>query len=258
MRTRLAALAAVAALPLLGAGSAGALNLTVYFDYVNTSNGVSLEPWLSGGPMDLNAPIAAGTYNVVVQNSNHLDPTPAFSLTGPGVDLTTSLGNGADSSDTFTTTFQPSSTYTFQDSSGNIPTASEGGNGGMSGSFKTSSLTTAVLATPSATTTPAPAKTAPPKTPPPSKNLRVVVSAAGKLELTDTGKPVTTLVAGTYTLAIVDNSETAGLVLTETGGKTLRYVGTRTVHVALATGQWTLTSRPLGSTVHFTVEPTWA
>jgi hypothetical protein len=70
-----------------------------------------------------------------------------------------------------------------------------------------------------------------------------LVSAAGKLTLTDKGKPISSLRSGRYTFRVTDKSGKSGFTLQEIrrAAKTVtaaKYVGSRSVTIDLAAGQW--------------------
>lgn len=252
---------AAAGVLLLGTGSAGAYNFTLTFAYVSSANGVVLEPWAAGGPMDVSAPITAGQWTVVVEDAGGLAPAPAFSLTGPGVNLSTTLGGGSETSASFTVSLQPTSTYTFQDGNGVLALAGEAGAGQAAVSFTTSATTESELeanatATPPTTTTGAAPK--PPTTP--IGPLSLGMSRAGVLALTAGGKQVTTLPAGHYVLTMPQPGRVGTLELRELGGATILLTSAghrRSRSITLVPGNWTFLSRGHGS-VRFIVEPAWA
>jgi hypothetical protein len=73
--------------------------------------------------------------------------------------------------------------------------------------------------------------------------LTASVSADGRPSVLRHGKPVGTLSAGSYRVAVTDRSRTAGLVVAKAGhaGRSLtgvRYVGKRLVSLDLTPGRW--------------------
>jgi hypothetical protein len=79
--------------------------------------------------------------------------------------------------------------------------------------------------------------------------VEAAVSAAGKITLTFKGKPVAKLTAGNYLIKVVDQSKTAGFVLTKTKSGSLSvtdpaYVGTRWASVAFSRGSWSVATKP--------------
>jgi hypothetical protein len=254
--------ASAAAFALLGTGSARANVFTLTFAYVNSAGGPNLEAWVGPGPMDVAAPVTAGTWTVLVEDAGGIDPSPAFSLTGPGVNLQTNLNSGSQTSASFSVTLQPESTYTFSDGNG-APVLSEQGGGQAAVSFTTSSTTIAQLqaaaaATPATTTTATPKPAAKTVTGP----LVLALTHSGSLSLTASGTTVTTLTAGRYVLDVYGVAGLGALELKELGGATVAIAapppgksGSR--KVMLSAGSWRVTSKNHGS-VRFLVEPAWA
>jgi hypothetical protein len=210
--------------------------------------------------------IAPGTYQVLVTTpvvfagvdlSGTFDMTACksfvqFQLTGPGVDLSTTLQEGDEDKEILKATFQASSTYTAQDlnqaavtrlafatAASGSPTAPSSPSTSSTSSGKGTSSTDIVG---SATTKSAPAAIAPLR-----GTLAGAVNAAGKLTLTKNGKGVTNLKAGRYTFTIQDGSAKADFTIqalrktpvTLTG---VAYVGTHRTTVTLKPGQWTFYS----------------
>jgi hypothetical protein len=250
MSRRAVALGAVLALAaVFAAGGARAYNLTLYFTYENEPGGLAIVPWYSGGPMDLKAPVFAGSYTVVVADLAGADPSPAFTLTGPGVNLQTTLANGADASDTFSVTLQPGATYTFGDQNGGVGIAGEQVLPGPTATFSVGPPV------PTATAPSAGATTTVPATAGVLGTLHLALASSGAPALTENGKRVTSLRAGRYRLAVADSSRARGLTLAEIGGSRLAITTDRTI--AFTAGQWSLGSTS-GKSVHFTVQPDWA
>ena len=195
--------------------------------------------------------IPAGTYQVQVTTpgsfggmdlSGISDMTACqgaadFQITGPGVNLHTSLNDGDGSQDVLPATFQPNSTYVAQDNnqasvtrtSFTTTAAAAGSSGGSTTGGSTSSGGAGATTT---TATPATLK----------GTLTGTVTAAGKVTLTYKHKPVTTLAPGLYKFTIADKSKKVGFVVqtshSTTTVSTGPAVGTKTVTINLKAGQW--------------------
>jgi hypothetical protein len=252
---RIASLLLVAVVATVGTGVARGGELpTLYINYaMNCTFTITND---AGGPV---ASIAPGAYEIEVSTPTQFaavdlvgitDDTACmsaaqFQLTGPGVSLFTTLEDGDGNYAVLNATFLPSSTYTAVDlTQPAIATAS----------FSTTASGTPVA--PPAPTDPA-AGTAASKTtssadvvgsstaPAPSfkGTLDATVSAAGKLSLTFGGKNVATLVAGKYTVSIIDRSKKTPFILQELNqpAQTLTpssFTGKRSVSVTMKAGQW--------------------
>ena len=160
-----------------------------------------------------------------------------FQLTGPGVNLTTSLNDGDGSQDVLQATFQPNATYVAQDNNqasvtrtSFTTTAATGGSSGGSTGGSTSSgggTSTTKGTTPTTLT----------------GTLTGTVTAAGKATLTYKHKSLTTLAPGLYKVTIADKSKKVGFIVQMTHGTTTTVstgpgVGTKTVTINLKAGQW--------------------
>jgi hypothetical protein len=185
-----------------------------------------------------------------------------FQITGPGVNLATTLQSGDEDYGLIDATFLPGSTYTAVDnnqpsvarlvfttaSSGSpvIPTNPASGGGTGQGT----SQSDLVGSKSSSTTT---------KTPVVSRGtLLATVSAAGKLSLTFGGKPVSTLKSGRYTISVTDRSKKNGFIVQESGNtpdtvSTGAFTGKRSVTVSLVKGQWFFYPSFLGTKDYFLV-----
>jgi hypothetical protein len=192
--------------------------------------------------------IPAGTYTVRVSDDTD---EHNFHLVGPGVDVQTSVGGSG--SPTWTVTFQAGAAYRFVcdthndfmfglfqasgsagggatggstgGSSGGSTGSSSGGasggsTGGSTGGSSGGASTAAVVGT-----------------------LAGTVGPSGKLTLLYKGKAVSLLKAGRYSIKVVDRTPARSFLVQ--AGKAapitlsgVRYVGTRTVTVALKAGQW--------------------
>jgi hypothetical protein len=177
-----------------------------------------------------------------------------FQMTGPGVNVFSTLDNGCSSDDVIGTwTLAPSSTYTLDDL--NQPTATK------------MTITTLAGGTPQQPTT-SPYDTTSGKGSLSTDligssvlrgTLRGKLAANGKLTLTLLGKPVSSLQSGRYSFAITDQDTKGGVSLqanvknvgpTQLSGQA--FVGTKWTTVALSAGRWTVSApgvRPYTLTV---------
>lgn len=210
--------------------------------------------------------ISAGSYQLFLNDAS--GAVMQFDLSGPGVDLVTNMTDGEDLSASYVETFQPNSTYTYQDDDqpGLVwtfattsaaaastpaptpsPTPSDGPGSGSTGT--SSGSTSSVLGTP---TVGSPAQA------PLRGSLSGVVNIHGKLSLRFKGKAVTTLVAGRYAVTVIDDSRKSGFVLQEIDRQaitltTATFVGKRTATVDLTAGQWFIYPTFVGTKTYFIV-----
>jgi len=195
--------------------------------------------------------VAPGTYQVVVSTpfafGNGLAQCEfvQFHLTGPGVNLDTDLGGGDMEVEQHAVTLQPGATYTVQDDGRPAQTRrtftvnSSGSATGPSTSTSTSSPSTSTSNTKGGATSSDLVGSAIVF----RGTLAAVVSKVGKLTLTKSGKGISTLKSGRYTIKVVDGSGNAGFVLKSLRGSpttvsTVTKTGARTVSLRLAPGQW--------------------
>jgi hypothetical protein len=107
---------ALIGLALAAASGARAALPTLYFHYAADCTFQLVND--SGGAV---ATIPPGDYQVVIDTPYPFATTPAaclnveFDLTGPGVDITTTLGDGGSDIEQYPVTLKPSSTYVAQD-----------------------------------------------------------------------------------------------------------------------------------------------
>ena len=173
---------------------------------------------------------------------------PQFQLTGPGVDLFTTMTAGCESDKVFTETFQPSGTYVAQDL--NQPSVAHG-------SFTTLASGTPVIPT----VTFGGGKGTPEVSTDIVGSLAVLgtldanVSADGKPTLTNKGKTVSTLKAGRYKFTITDRDPKTGFMILGPTSKSptslsgVKSLGRHSVAIKLTAGKWTYYTN-LG-TIHF-------
>ena len=183
-----------------------------------------------------------------------------FQITGPGVNLATTLQDGDEDYGLIDATFQPGSSYAAVDN--NQPsvarvvftTASSGapvipttrlrrrtGKGSSQSQLIGSKSSTA---TKSAVVS--------------RGTLLATVSAGGRLSLTFGGKPVSTLKSGRYTITVDDHSKRSGFLVQESGDtastvSTGAFTGKRSVTVSLAKGQWFFYPSFIGTKTYFLV-----
>jgi hypothetical protein len=178
-----------------------------------------------------------------------------FQMTGPGVNVYTTLDNGCSSDNVIGTwTLQPSSTYTLEDM--NQPSVTR------------MTITTLAGGTPQVPTK-SPYDTTSGKgtlstdligsSAPVRGTLQGKLAANGNLTLTLKGKPVSKLQSGRYTFAISDQDRNGGVSLqvnAKNVGATqlsrLAFVGTEKTTVMLSAGRWTV-STTAGQTHTLTV-----
>jgi hypothetical protein len=259
---RFAALIAVLALtavllPAAQAGSRQTVLPTLYVDYSMNCTFVITDD--DGRRV---TSIAPGTYQILVRTvvvfalvdlSGIEDFTACksfvqFQITGPGVNIFTTLQEGDEDKEMFKETFQANSTYTAVELL--RPTVARV-------AFSTTSSST----TPNAPATPyVPSANAGKPTQSTDivgsarkpttlrGTLNASVSAAGKLSLTLNGKPVGSLKEGRYTTTITDASKKAGfiflflnkngLAISSVNATGVKYTGKRTIPISLKKGQW--------------------
>jgi hypothetical protein len=182
-----------------------------------------------------------------------------FQLTGPGVALSTTLGDGSADHAMLQGAFQPSGTYVAQDmtpgssakitftttatSASTAPVAPASGSGASTGQATTTTTVTAP-----ASTGDLPLRGA----------LTATLTAGGKVALSSTGKPVGSLRAGKYGITIVDRSRTSGFVLqklhrSSTALTTAAFTGRKTLTVTLTKGSWVFYPSSTSTISAFTV-----
>jgi hypothetical protein len=249
----LAVLATALAAVLVSTGSAGlrtAANPTIYFMYamnctftIEDDSGKQVTSIAPGAyQVDVRTPIVFGMMPVTPGMSQSdwtaCKGEPKFQLSGPGVDIFTTMTAGCESDKVFTATFQPSASYLAQDlnqpsvargsfttlASGSpiVPTVTYGGGKGKPQVGVDIVGSEAVLGT-----------------------LNATAGADGKATLTSKGKTVTTLKSGRYKFTIVDKNRKGGFVVlgptskapTNLSGVTFR--GTKSLAIKLTPGRWT-------------------
>ena len=231
------------------------------FVHDDESIGLQFDDGSDVGNQARNAPvIPPGTYTIrAVDDSGAHN----FHLTGPGVDVGTTIGGLA--TPTWTVTFQPGSHYRFQcddhpdfmygefntsgTGSGSTTGGSTSGGSTSGGSTSGGSSSSSGSGTVSNTGTK------------PTAVLGTLigrVNPAGKLVLAYGGIPVTKVKAGRYKITVADKAPARSFVVRKSGGAAttvsgVGFVGTRSVTVNLSAGKWTFyTSAGAKSTSSFT------
>ncbi|HZQ63598.1 MAG TPA: hypothetical protein VFA66_00020 [Gaiellaceae bacterium] len=256
----LLAVAALALAPAAAAAPAAGGTL-----YVTWQQGVAINLSLPDGtPVTSASVIPPGSYAVIIFNNFRDDESIArmFHLRGPGVDYQTDLNQGEQVQETWAVTFQPSSTYTWDD---------DYRPGQVSGSFRTSATAApagqATGGSASGGTAPggkaakggttANADVAGAAVLPFRGALDAIVSKAGKLTLYRLGKKVARLKSGRYTFSVDDESKRSGFAVQQLRRKAVtvttgRFVGSHDLTIALRPGQWWFFS-PGGARHYFIV-----
>jgi hypothetical protein len=243
----LAALATALAAALVSTGTATSALPTVYFMYsmnctftIVDDSGRTISSIAPGHyQVDVRTPIQFGT----LPSPGGTDMTacrgvPEFQLTGPGVDLFTTMTAGCEDDKTFVETFQPSATYVAQDlnqptiAHGSFTTLASGAPtnptvtyGGGKGKAQASQDIVGSLAL--------------------QGTLQAGVSAKGAPMLTSNGKNVATLKTGRYKFTITDQDAKAGFLMLGPTSKApinlsgVVFRGKLSKAVSLTTGRWT-------------------
>jgi hypothetical protein len=223
----------------------------------------SLQAKLSNGTaLNSGAVVPPGPYSIVVYDSGD-DPSPQFTMTGPGAAESSDLdptGMEIEVPMTFGPfVLQPSSSYAIFD-------ANLGAGAGIA--FTTSATGSSV--TPGAAGTPAAgagqassqgsaASSGGAKGAPTLGTLALTVGANGKPVFTFASKPVKTLKAGRYSLFVGDLSKKAGALIGHGKARpsTLSSavaVGTSSHTLKLTSGRWFVEASEKGPKIYFTVK----
>jgi hypothetical protein len=262
----IAGAAAVAAVLVAPGGGARAALHTLYVNYT-----MQCTFTITDDSGKIVTSIAPGTWQVAVSTPGSFggvdlsglnDMTACqgsvdFKLSGPGVNLATTLNDGDGSYDMLSGNFAPSSTYVAVD--GNQPsvaraqfstlasgmaTGSAGGSSSSSGGSGSSGSSTGSAS--SGTGAQAAA----------IGTLKGTVGSTGVLKLSYRGKGVATLKPGKYTVTVVDTSTNNGFILHGKSSTTVSsapFVGRKSVVVNLKTGQWYFAPSSKGKKVYFVV-----
>jgi hypothetical protein len=181
-----------------------------------------------------------------------------FQLTGPGVNMYTTLTVGCDASDSFPAVyFAPSSTFVAQDNAQpsvthttlttlatGSPTAPTLSASNLASKSTSSGGSLSALGTPISGTK---ATTA--------GSLTGSVSAKGAVTLTYKSKALASLNAGSYKITVTDKSKKTGLMIGQVGHRatTLSGIGKHTATLALNAGQWFFAPTGGGKKLYFFV-----
>ncbi len=224
---------------------------------------------------DAGQPVSAippGTYQVEVSTPimfklvNTLNQAPSdytgckgwvqFQLTGPGVNLFTTLTTGCDAVDTLgPVTFQPGASYTAQDL--NLPSSHATLSITSSGAPVIPVAPNSTLPTTSMSSSDVVgSETKKASAPSFLGTLAASVSQTGKLALTFKGRAVATLAAGRYHVSVVDRSKTARFLVQQVGKSATTIAngaGSRVVPLTLSAGQWFFAPGATGAKTYFVV-----
>ena len=262
---------AVAGLLVGAAGTAKAAFPTIYVNY----NSANCTFTVTNDAHSTFTTLAPGSYQVDIStfdpyafvgagatSTQNCGGYVQFSMTGPGVTLTTTLGEGDASSELDSVTLQAGGTYTLVDASNvsgsrtSFAISTSGSAGSVSGPSSPSTGGSSTPAVGSKSSTSAIGTTIG------KSALRGTIvgaiAANGKVTLTIKGKPVQNLTAGRYNFSIVDQSRSSGLKLqtthslpiTVTGGK---FVGKHKTSITLNRGQWFYYGSFVGQKTYFIV-----
>jgi hypothetical protein len=185
-----------------------------------------------------------------------------FALSGPGVNLSTTLQDGDEDKELDKATFQPASTYVAVDNNQpavarvSFTTTSTGSASDVAGPTTSSSsgkgdVQSSLLGSSNSSTSASASL-------PLRGTLVATVSASGTPKLTYRGKGVTTLKAGRYTVSVSDHSTKGGFIIqgVKQGATTVTgvaFVGRRTKALDLKAGQWFFYPTFVGSKTFFIV-----
>jgi hypothetical protein len=236
-------------LALLGARDARADDPTLYVHYtMNCTFTITSD---SGAAISV---IPPGRYQVQVTSpqpfaepdlSGATDPTLAcggslsFHLTGPGVNIHTTLEDGDSAADQLQAMFQVGTYTALEDRRPTVArlvfTVASGAASTGGGTVPTSSSTTGKTTKPDVSNDLVGSALV--------ATLSGGVSTAGKLTLTFRGKAVTSLKAGRYTISVLDETSRSGFSIqrlgkTATNVTSAKFIGRHTVDVTLRAGQW--------------------
>jgi hypothetical protein len=159
-----------------------------------------------------------------------------FQLTGPGVNLHSTIADGGQNQDLLTATFQASSTYIAQDL--NQPAVTRSVFTTLASGSPASPTLSGTSSSTSSKSTPASAAVQPFR-----GALDAIVAVSGKLSLKRNGKAIAFLKQGRWKFSVDDESTKSGFTLKSLRGKAVAitsssFVGTRDVTLALKQGRW--------------------
>jgi hypothetical protein len=234
-----------------------AMNCTFTITDDNNARVSSIAPGLY--QVDVVTPIVFADYDLTgVTDMTACQSFAQFQLTGPGVNVASTLQDGDEDKDIVTATFQPSGTYTAVDlnqpsvarvvftttatGTPNAPTSPVTTSSSAKGNTSTSVIGSKADSTPGRL----------------RGSLAGSVSAAGKLTLESNGKAVSKLKSGRYTFVITDSSKKTGFVVQQNHrvAKTVTapaYTGKKSVTLDLSAGQWFFYASFIGTKNFFIV-----
>lgn len=248
-----AALALIVSVAAIAFGTGAARPATTPTIYVTYTTGCTFTITTDGG-IDITSTTAPGVavppgpYQVVVTQGYALAPgaprcpPSTFELTGPGVSISEIVGEGAPDEQAGLI-LQPSATYVAVVV--NQPAAQLVFTAAATGSSSS-------LIGPTTTTTAGVGQVQPglvgSDVVPARGTLHAMVGASGKVALTDRGKSVVSIEAGSYEIAVDDETSRAGFTLRKLAGHAVAitgasFVGKRTEKVDLTAGTWTFYSK---------------
>jgi hypothetical protein len=264
MRRVFSAATVVGVLAVLSASTARGALPSLYFHYAPDCTFQLVDD--GGGPVTTLAP---GNYQVVIDTPYPYSTTPAacrfvqFDLTGPGVGVQTTLGDGGSEIEQYPVVLKPSSTYVAQDDGSPARTRRTFTTTATGSPVQVTTTTSSTQAAGSSTSgSPNSGTKSPIGTKVPAAIARGTlvgtVAAEGAISLTKNGKPVKILPAGRYTFRIRDRSHSNGFVvqaqradpITVTAGP---FVGARSKALTLGRGQWLFYGSFVGKKTYFLV-----
>jgi hypothetical protein len=244
-----------AAAVLVSAGSAGsranAPSPSLYFMYAmnctftiqNDAGQVVTSIPPGNYQVDVRTPLAFGTVPLQVEGITDMTACkgfPQFQLTGPGVNLSTTMTAGCSAELTFGETFQPNATYVAQDNNQpsvtrTVFTTTASGAPTAPGAFSTSGKSTTTSSSDDIVGS---------GLQPVIATLSAKLASNGKLTLTSKGKAVSSLKAGRYTFSVVDQDPKASWIIlgpkmkSPTNLSGVKFVGKRSKTIRLTVGRW--------------------
>lgn len=201
--------------------------------------------------IDVITPIQFGQYSTDFPNASGGAPCNGFAqfqITGPGVDLSTTLDDGCISNDVLPAAdFQPNATYTAVDN--NQPTITRTtfttlASGSPAAPANPNTSTAAVGGSASTDVVGSGVDAALEGT------LTATLNADGKVSLsTSKGKTPSTLTTGVYRFTVIDHDSKGGFIIRANGAPPIdltgaKFTGTRSVAVTLTAGIWKYYSNP--------------
>jgi hypothetical protein len=245
----------IAVLALVGvlapaAGSRPAAYPTLYVNYtmnctftISDDSGARISTIPPGTyQVQIQTPVAFGSVDLTgVHDMTACQSFVQFQLTGPGVSLSSTLGDGDSAFWLYTETLQPGGTYTAVDN--NQPSVAR---------VVFSTATSGSAATPNGTSTTSSSASAKGSTQqslvgsqatPFRGSLDAIVFKTGKLGLSRNGKTVSFLKTGRWTFSVDDESTKAGFSVQVLHGKptavtSTAYTGSHDVTLQLKPGRW--------------------